>query len=96
MNFMVFIQEKPKFYREQESELYGVVPYFFSKIIIEIPLQFIISIVNFLFLYFILGLNDHDTKGSCKEQLDTNFKFIKTKIEIKFCLILYNTNNVNL
>jgi ABC-type multidrug transport system ATPase subunit len=56
---VTFTQEKPKFYKEQESEMYSIIPYFFSKTILEIPLQILAAIVNFFLLYFILGLNDH-------------------------------------
>jgi ABC-type multidrug transport system ATPase subunit len=57
---ITFTFEKPKFYKEQESEMYGIFPYFFSKTILEIPLQFISAILNFVLLYFIIGLNDYN------------------------------------
>jgi ABC-type multidrug transport system ATPase subunit len=56
---ITFNYEKPKFYKEQESEMYGVFPYFFSKTILEVPLQLISALLNFALLYFVIGLNNH-------------------------------------
>jgi ABC-type multidrug transport system ATPase subunit len=57
MNLMTFTIEKPKFYKEQESKMYGVLPYFLSKTILEIPLQVVLSIISFFVTYFLAGLS---------------------------------------
>lgn len=57
MNLMTFTIEKPKFYKEQESKMYGVLPYFLSKTILEIPLQILLSILVFFVTYFLAGLS---------------------------------------
>jgi len=54
---LVFTEEKPKFYKEQENYLYSIASYYLSKTVIEIPLQVLLSILNFGAVYFITGLN---------------------------------------
>lgn len=54
---IVFTEEKPKFYKEQENHMYSIASYYLSKTILEIPIQFVFSIINFCAIYFITGLN---------------------------------------
>jgi ABC-type multidrug transport system ATPase subunit len=54
---LVFTEEKPKFYKEQENHMYSIACYYLSKTIVEIPLQIILSSLNFGGVYFITGLN---------------------------------------
>jgi ABC-type multidrug transport system ATPase subunit/ABC-type multidrug transport system permease subunit len=56
-SLMIFANEKPIFYKEQQNSMYGVVPYFLSKTILEIPLQIVLSIVVFVTTYFLAGLS---------------------------------------
>lgn len=42
---LLFITERPVFLREHANKTYGVLPYFLSKSIIEVPFQFIFPIL---------------------------------------------------
>jgi ABC-type multidrug transport system ATPase subunit len=56
-NLIIFTQEKPKFYKDQESNMYGVVPYFLAKTILEFPIQLILTLLLFSCTYFSSGLD---------------------------------------
>jgi hypothetical protein len=59
-SLQMFVQEKPKFYKEQSTKMYGVAPFFLSKTLIEIPIQLILAVVTYLITYFAVGLNDYN------------------------------------
>jgi len=46
--------------REQASSLYDVAPYFFAKILAELPLSIIDPIVFSVIVYWAVGLNNSD------------------------------------
>jgi len=48
-----FPLERPVFMREYVSSSYGVIPYFLSKMIVEIPFEFIRSLVIILIVYWL-------------------------------------------
>jgi len=43
--------------REMSTNTYGIVPYAFSKVLIEIPVNFVFSIISFLIVYWAIGFN---------------------------------------
>jgi len=53
---LTFPQERPVFLREYAARQYGVVPYFVSKTIIEMPVIFIACVIQFLVAYWAAGL----------------------------------------
>jgi ABC-type multidrug transport system ATPase subunit len=61
-NFMIFHEEKMKFYKEQDSKMYGVIPYYLSKTILEIPMQIIMALIVYLFTYSAFGLNSFSSE----------------------------------
>lgn len=52
-SILVFIEERPIFLREQASRMYGVVPYYLAKDLIELPVAIMLP---FLFSLFYLGM----------------------------------------
>ena len=54
---MIFSEEKIRFYKEQDNKMYGVMSYFLSKTITEIPIQIILSNLVFLVTYWATGLD---------------------------------------
>ncbi len=48
--------ERPMFLREYSTGTYGVVAYFLSKLLIEIPMSFAQSLIQFIICYFMLDL----------------------------------------
>eukprot|EP00439_Symbiodinium_sp_Y106_P004971 s1653_g1.t1 len=52
-----FPQERPVFLREYAAHQYGVVPYFISKTIVEMPVVLLSQIVTFLVTYWWMGLH---------------------------------------
>jgi len=48
-----FPQERPIFVREYASGSYGVGPYFFAKALVEIPFEFLRSILIMVLVYWI-------------------------------------------
>jgi len=54
---LTFQFRRPVFIREYSSGQYGVVPYFLSKFVAEIPKTLLLSIVQFLVAYWIMALN---------------------------------------
>lgn len=60
MNMMgvvtVFCDERPVFLREQANKMYGVLPYFMSKALIDMPAIIIMPFVLTLMIYFAIGL----------------------------------------
>lgn len=49
--------ERPVFLKEENARLYGVVPYFFSKFVVESILVVAIPIVFISICYYMIGLN---------------------------------------
>ena len=52
---LTFEMESPVFLREYGDKSYGIVPYFLTKTIIEIPFMFIFPIVFTAITYFAIG-----------------------------------------
>ncbi len=51
-----FPYERPMFLREYSTGTYGVTAYFFSKLLVEIPMNFVQALVQFILVYFMLDL----------------------------------------
>jgi len=49
-----FPLERPVFLREYAANMYGTIPYFIAKTIVELPLAFLTSLETFLISYFIM------------------------------------------
>jgi len=54
---LTFPSERPVFLREYAAKQYGVVPYFVSKTLMEMPVVFLTQIVTYLVSYWIMGLH---------------------------------------
>jgi len=54
---LTFTEERPVFMRETASEMYGTVPYFLSKTVIEIPLLTIQNFVMWFIAYWLIGFH---------------------------------------
>jgi ABC-type multidrug transport system ATPase subunit len=54
---VIFTFEKAKFYKDQRNGLYGVITYFLSKTVLEIPITLISAILIFFIEYFFTGLS---------------------------------------
>jgi ABC-type multidrug transport system permease subunit len=52
---LVFIDERPVFLREQSNQMYGVVPYCITKMIVELPILIITPLLMTLVVYFAVG-----------------------------------------
>jgi len=52
-----FPSERPIFLREYAANMYGTIPYFLAKTIVEIPVGFLTSLENWLISYFIMGFS---------------------------------------
>ncbi|CAE7034882.1 st [Symbiodinium natans] len=52
-----FPQERPVFLREYAAHQYGVVPYFISKTLVEMPVVMLSQIVTFIVTYWWMGLH---------------------------------------
>lgn len=52
-----FPLERPIFLREHATNMYGTVPYFLAKTIVEMPLTFLTSLETFLISYWVIGLS---------------------------------------
>ncbi|OMJ90764.1 hypothetical protein SteCoe_6843 [Stentor coeruleus] len=57
---LTFPLERPVFLTEYKEELYGIFPYFMTKVICEIPFQIIFTIIYSLIMYFAVPYNTHD------------------------------------
>jgi ABC-type multidrug transport system permease subunit len=49
--------ERPVFLREYASNMYGTIPYFISKMLVELPLSFLTALETFLISYWTMGLH---------------------------------------
>ena len=56
----VTFDERPAFYREQQSEMYAPFLYVFTNTLVEIPYIIVSALVFTIPFYFIVGLNDDD------------------------------------
>jgi len=54
---LTFPSERPVFLREYAARQYGVIPYFVSKTIVELPVVFLAQAVMFLITYWLMGLH---------------------------------------
>jgi len=52
----IFQVERPIFLREHASKMYDLEPYFFSKILVDLPIQIIIPLLVCLMSYWAYGL----------------------------------------
>lgn len=58
--YYIVPEERAVFMREQASSLYDVAPYFFSKILAELPFSLINPILFTLMTYWLVGFNTTD------------------------------------
>jgi len=61
MSILVFPEERAVFMREQASSLYDVAPYFFAKILAELPFSIIDPLILSLITYWAIGFNTMDS-----------------------------------
>jgi ATP-binding cassette, subfamily G (WHITE), member 2 len=61
-NSLTFNSEKPLFLKEYKEGLYGAIPYYFSKIVSEFPVQVVSTILYANIIYFVIGLNSESPK----------------------------------
>jgi ABC-type multidrug transport system permease subunit len=54
---LVFPSERAVFLKEENSKMYGVVPYFISRNIVDIPFSFILPAIYCLVIYWMVGLS---------------------------------------
>uniref|UniRef100_A0A7S2JVU6 ABC transporter domain-containing protein n=1 Tax=Zooxanthella nutricula TaxID=1333877 RepID=A0A7S2JVU6_9DINO len=54
---LTFSSERPVFMRESAGNMYGVVPYFLSKTMIEVPLLLLTNILSWLVAYWLMGFH---------------------------------------
>jgi len=54
---LTFPSERPVFLREYAAKQYGVIQYFVSKSIVELPVVFLTSVVMFLVTYWLMGFH---------------------------------------
>ena len=57
---LTFPIERPVFLKEYSEDLYGVVPYFLSKMMCEIPFLVIFSVTYSCIVYFVVPFNAYD------------------------------------
>jgi len=55
---LTFSDERPVFLREQANQTYGVVPYYFSKIILEMPIIMFLPLLINAIIYFGIGFQE--------------------------------------
>jgi hypothetical protein len=53
---LTFQTERPVFLREQANRMYNVVPYYFGKVIVDMPIVGLCSMIFVCMLYFGVGL----------------------------------------
>eukprot|EP00347_Sterkiella_histriomuscorum_P001693 403371041 len=53
---LVFQDERPVFLREFANNMYGVSPYYLSKVLVDVPLIIITPLLNTIIVYFGIGL----------------------------------------
>jgi ABC-type multidrug transport system ATPase subunit/ABC-type multidrug transport system permease subunit len=58
-NAITFNIEKPLFLKEYKEGLYGIIPYYLSKVVSELPAQMISMIIFVSMVYFAIGLNQN-------------------------------------
>eukprot|EP00401_Gymnodinium_catenatum_P075344 CAMPEP_0117490148 /NCGR_PEP_ID=MMETSP0784-20121206/17401_1 /TAXON_ID=39447 /ORGANISM="" /LENGTH=566 /DNA_ID=CAMNT_0005284897 /DNA_START=284 /DNA_END=1984 /DNA_ORIENTATION=- len=51
-----FPSERPVFLREYAANMYGVIPYFLSKTLVELPVTLLVAIESWLIGYWVMGL----------------------------------------
>merc|ERR1739848_640217 len=49
--------ERPVFLREYAAKQYGVIPYFVSKTVVELPVVFMTTVVMFVIAYWLMGFH---------------------------------------
>ena len=53
---LMFPFERPLFMREYSTGTYGPISYFISKIVMELPLTFLQTVVQYIIVYFMVGM----------------------------------------
>ena len=56
-NCLTFPVERPIMIKDYKEGLYGIIPYFFSKLVAELPVVFMFSLIYSLLCYFATDLN---------------------------------------
>ena len=59
---LTFLIEREVFLREYANKMYGVIPYFFAKSLIDIPFQALLTIITCCCVYFAVGLTEDADK----------------------------------
>lgn len=52
-----FPSERPIFLREYAANMYGTIPYFLAKTVVEVPVAFLTALENWLISYWIMGFS---------------------------------------
>ena len=52
-SILLFIEERPLFLREQAGRMYGIIPYYLAKDLVELPVNLLLP---FLFSLFYFGM----------------------------------------
>jgi len=52
-----FPSERPIFLREYAANMYGTIPYFLAKMVVELPVAFLTALENWAISYWIMGLS---------------------------------------
>lgn len=55
-SILVFQAERPVFLREQSNKMYGPLPYFLSKVVMDTPVLLVSPMLAALISYFSMGL----------------------------------------
>jgi len=55
-SLLTFEMEREVFLKEYSNKTYGILPYFLSKSIVEIPYMFIFPFITAFMVYFSVGL----------------------------------------
>lgn len=91
---LTFPQERPIFLREYALGMYSSIPYFISKLMVEIPMAFIQSCVIFLSTYFFIGFQGNflylastlTLFGLCASSISMLIGAVSANVEVAFQL----------
>ena len=91
---LTFPQERPIFLREYALGMYSSIPYFVSKVMIEIPIAFLQSCVIFLTTYFMVGFQGNflylvstlTLFGLCASSISMIIGSVSSNVEVAFQL----------
>lgn len=92
---LTFPQERPIFLREYALGMYSSVPYFVSKVMIEIPMAFLQSCVIFLTTYYLIGFQGEfiylvstlTLFGLCASSISMIIGSVSSNVEVAFQLV---------